>query len=128
MAKFTVALPHGSYTNGKDDWWSLFCFWNGLTSGTKFHEVFTQKPSGQTILAFYCTEERAAFLWYEDRECETGYRREKSVVINGGGTNADLFCAGLNVRRTKEFAWEGIINSMSPVTFSEEEGDGPDAE
>ena len=129
MAKFTVALPPGTFTNGKDNWWSKFCFWNGLTSGTKFHEVFTKKPSGQTILAFYVTEERAAWLWYPDSECETGYRRGKSVVIDAGGTNVDLYNSSLNVRRTKEFAWEGIINSMTPVTFSEEEeGDGSNAE
>ena len=68
-----------------------------------------------------------AFLWHPDSECETGYRRGKTVVINGGGAYADIYCNSLNVRKTKEFTWEGIINSMSPVTFIEE-GDGQDAE
>ena len=127
MVRFTIQMPHGAFTNGKDDWWYMFCFWNGLSSGTKFHEVFTKKASGQTILAFYVTEDRAAYLWYPDSECETGYRRGKSVIVDGGGSQADIYCNSLNVRRTKEFAWEGIINSMSPVTFTEE-GDGPNAE
>ena len=128
MVRFTIQMPHGTFTNGKDSWWSLFCYWNGLSSGTKFHETFTRKSSGQTLLAFYCTEQRAAFLWHPDPHCETGFRRGKTVVISGGGAYADIFCGGLNVKTTKELTWEGITNSLTPIAFDEEIGEGINGE
>ena len=122
MVRFTINLPTGTRSNGKDTWWQLFCYRNGLSSGTKFHESVTIKATGQTKLAFYCTEDRAAFLWYADPHNQTGYRRPKTVVINGGGAYVPLYCGGLNLRATKEVTWEGIINSLVPIPFEEEGG------
>ena len=80
------------------------------------------------MLAFYCTEQRAAFLWHPDPHCETGFRRGKTVVISGGGAYADIFCGGLNVKTTKELTWEGITNSLTPIAFDEEIGEGINGE
>ena len=124
MVRFTCHLPLGTTTNGKDQWWSLFCYWNGLSSGTKFHEAVYLKASGQTKLAWYVTGNRAAHLWHGDDYCQTGYRRPKTVVVNGGGTFVPVFCNNLSLRDTKEMRWQGIVNSLVPVDFDEEAPSG----
>ena len=120
MVRCTITLPTGWRTNGKDDFWTEFTLVNGLTKGCKFDSCSTLKTNGQTHLAFFITEDRAAWLWYPDEACGSGYRKAKTVNINAGGTSRTLWSGGVSWGHP-EFEWTCLINSLQPTVFEESE-------
>ena len=120
MVRCTITLPSGWRTNGKDDFWHEFAYVNGLSKGCKFHECSTLKTNGQTHLAFYVTEDRAAWLWYPDEDASSGLRRAKTVNLNAGGSYRYLWTGAVSWG-DKEFEWKAVTNSLQPIEFDESE-------
>ena len=120
MVRCTITLPPGWRTNGKDDFWHEFAYVNGLSKGCKFHECSTLKTNGQTHLAFYITEDRAAWLWYPDEDAFSGHRRAKTVNLNAGGSYRYLWTGAVSWG-DKEFEWKAVLNSLQPIEYDESE-------